>query len=379
MNFDKINDPMVREYMRKKYENEQKINDAQDMQDVAGYAGVATQLLNDFNKSQRKDVILHNRLQDLGKAPTVKEDEVNTVDPNIASNLAKIGVDKAKENANRDQKDFNENLKLDEYTRKKDQVLKSRDPNSEESKQAREFMKYVAPSLGEVPGFDTMSAEKLEKVSPVLMQKYRADKSAEATKNRMDVQRQNQKYNRQVQQDKETEKNVQKLSKDVKGIQGINNSVKSVEDVLGFNLDDYDPKTNTVNGKPLKDLPGVSVPGVGRVSFYDSDARTLSASISKVFNTELKDRSGAAVTTPEMERLKTEFQSGKFNTEEEMIAAIKTYKELAMQELANREAAYSSEVKDTYKERGGQTSDSFKDSDHNTINRLPSMKASDLP
>ena len=385
MNFDMIKDPAVREYMMRKQQDSAALEDSRGMQDIAGYAGIGTQLLNDFNRSKRKDVILNNRLQDLGRGPNVVKGEVNELDPNLASNIANIGVNRAKEDAAKTDKDFRDKMDIErygrdkeEYGRKKEEMLQAKDPNSEESKQARNFLRYVAPGLGDVPGYENMSAEKLEKIAPVLMQKYRADRSAEATKNRLDIQRQAAKYKREEKRDQDIEKNVQKLSKDISGIQGINNAVKSVEDIVGFDLNEYDPKNNTVAGKPLKDLPGVSVPGVGRVSFYDEDARAVETAISKVFNTELKDRSGAAVTTPEMERLKIEFASGKFNTEQEMITALKRYKELATQELKNREAAYSSEVKDTYRQRGGQTSDSF----NSRTSQAPqnnTLKASDLP
>ena len=385
MNFDLIQDPTVREYMRKKQQDSAALEGSRNMQDIAGYAGIGTQLLNDLNRSRRKDVVLNNRLQDLGRGPQVIKGDVNEIDPNIASKLADVGASRAKEDAARTDKDFQDKMNIEKYSRgkedyerKKGEMLQAKDPNSEESKQAREFLKYIAPTLGQVPGYDNMSAEKLEKIAPVLMQKYRADREAEATKNRMDIQRQAADYTRKEKRAQETERDVQKLSKDISGIQGINNAVKSVEDIIGFNLNEYDPKTNKVKGEPVKDLPGVSVPGIGRVSFYNEDARAVETAISKVFNTELKDRSGAAVTTPEMERLKIEFASGKFNTEPEMITALKRYKELATQELKNREAAYPSEVKETYKQRGGQTSDYFNAGSAPT-SQSSTFKASDLP
>lgn len=380
MNFNSISDPRVREYMMKRRQNEQALADAQGGQDMAGYAGVGAQLLNDYNKSQRRDVILQNRLQDIGRGPNVVRGETSEVDPNIASRLADIGVSRAKDKMAREKTEFGEDQQLADI----DMRTKAKDPQSEQSKQAREFMKYLAPSLGNIPGFDQMSAERLEKISPALMQKYRADKDAEATRNRLDIQRQiaergyqDKLEQRQEKQAKEKESQVQKFSKDISGVQDVNNSVGAVEKVLGFNLDSYDPTTKTVDGKSLPDLPGVSIPGIGRVSMYSSDARALEGAIAKVFNTELKDRSGAAVTTPEMERLKIEFQSGKFNTEEEMIAAMKRYKDVARQEMMNREAAYPEDIKELYRSRGGQTSS--KASTMPSPSTSGSLRASDLP
>lgn len=197
MNFDMIKDPSVREYMMRKQQDSAALDDSRGMQDIAGYAGIGTQLLNDFNRSKRKDVILNNRLQDLGRGPNVVKGEVNELDPNLASNIANMGVNRAKEDAAKTDKDFKDKMAIErygrdkeEYGRKKEEMLQAKDPNSEESKQARDFLRYVAPGLGNVPGYEKMSAEKLEKIAPVLMQKYRADREAEATKNRLDIQRQ---------------------------------------------------------------------------------------------------------------------------------------------------------------------------------------------
>jgi|GEM_PF-4493961 len=132
------------------------------------------------------------------------------------------------------------------------------------------------------------------------------------------------------------------------------NSLKEFEGVLGFKLNDYDPATNTVNGKPMADLPGVSIPGVGRLA-VTPDASRLKSSISRIFNIELKDRSGAAVTNNELERLKLEFGQGQFNTESQMIEAAQRYKRLMEQELAAREAAYAPEIREQYKAYGGKT------------------------
>ncbi len=96
-----------------------------------------------------------------------------------------------------------------------------------------------------------------------------------------------------------------------------------------------------VLGKPLEqvregeDLPGMNVPGIGRVTLYDDKAKQLQSAASAILNTVIKDRSGAAVTTPEMERIKQEFLSGKWNTEEDFVRGLKQYKE-AFRKAAQR-------------------------------------------
>lgn len=154
------------------------------------------------------------------------------------------------------------------------------------------------------------------------------------------------------------EKDVQKLSDKLSGTQDIKIALDNVEAQLGFRLDDYDTASGTVAGKPV-DLPGVNVPGVGPVRAFSPEGRILNSAISRVFNVELKDRSGAAVTNPEMQRLKEEFSTGKFNTEREQIDALKRYRRAAASEMAQREAAFKPGVVQKLQERGGVTSQSF--------------------
>lgn len=162
---------------------------------------------------------------------------------------------------------------------------------------------------------------------------------------------------RQERLDKRLEDEIRQAEKRLAPAVDIQNTLANVEDKLGFALDAAEIKDGQVIvGGEAKDLPGVSIPGLGRRTFYDSDARQLQSAIGKVFNVELKDRSGAAVTTPELERLKEEFASGKFNSEAEMVQALKDYKRLAAIALKNAEAAFRPEVLERYAERGGQTS-----------------------
>jgi hypothetical protein len=147
---------------------------------------------------------------------------------------------------------------------------------------------------------------------------------------------------------------TEKLSGKLQNAGEVNSALTSVEKKLGFNLDDYQ------EGAPV-DLPGMSVPGLGRISAYDSKARGLQNSVARVFNAELKDRSGAAVTSNELERLKIEFGEGKFNTEEEMVAALKEYKSAFRELVKNIEAGFVPEAISTIEGRGGFSSKSISD------------------
>lgn len=176
-------------------------------------------------------------------------------------------------------------------------------------------------------------------------------------------------------EDDKIERDVQKLAEKVGNPQELANSIKALEGSLGFKLDEFDESTGTLKGKKVN-LPGSTVPGLGRVTFYDSNARNLQSKFARIFNVELKDRSGAAVTNPEMDRMKEEFNSGRFNTEQELIAAVKAYKSAANQEFENREAAFRPQVKERYRSRGGQLTEDFKGGagDAAKLKRLQELK-----
>jgi len=143
----------------------------------------------------------------------------------------------------------------------------------------------------------------------------------------------------EVMSSKEVRKDVQNLVKNTDPHRQVLTSLDSVEKDLGFELEDYDFATQSVDGKPV-DVPGVTVPFFGRVSGTSDRARSLNAKVAKIFNTELKTRSGAAVTDQELERLKEEFGQGKFDSEALLLGALKEYKALALQAMQSHEAAY---------------------------------------
>ena len=162
------------------------------------------------------------------------------------------------------------------------------------------------------------------------------------------------------------DRGVAAFGKDESNFLDVFTNIGSVEDQLKFKLEEYDentgtvtqtdPKTGETSTKAIK-LPGTTVPGLGRVTFYDTDARVLKSTMDKIFNTELKNRSGQAVTSNELKRLREEFGEGAFNTEQEMLGALKRYKAAAIRAVKNSEARFPQEIKDEFKKRGGFSSD----------------------
>lgn len=183
----------------------------------------------------------------------------------------------------------------------------------------------------------------------------KAQRHAEENKRRMDEQH-----------EQFINKQIERLQGKLGNAQDLTNTLGEAESIIakstgnpGFKVEDYNPDTGMVGDKKIN-LPGVSIPGIGRISFYSSDARDLASTLGRLFNIELKSRSGVAVTIPELERLKVEFAQGKFNNEHEMIKALQRYKRALFNGMQNIESGFTPEAVQTNEQRGGATSRALK-------------------
>lgn len=147
-----------------------------------------------------------------------------------------------------------------------------------------------------------------------------------------------------------------KLGKEFSGdVIDMSNSLKDIETIVGDNLESYDPNTKTLGGKPV-DLPGKSLPLVGRVYAPGSKGERLAAAFTNINNALLKARSGAAVTEQEYARLKAELGTGKFNTEEQMLESLQRFKRSFKETLEQKERSYMPETTAKFREQGGRLS-----------------------
>lgn len=176
---------------------------------------------------------------------------------------------------------------------------------------------------------------------------------------RFSYQKEKDSQTRQAASDRLIENDTEKFGKEVAGVSDVVSAIKKVEKNLGFRLDDakFDENNELMAKGEKVDLPGVSLPGIGRLSAYSGDARELNNAVSSIFNQELKDRSGAAISNNEMARLKDEFAQGKYSTEAEMVKALKDYKRATAAAIRTHEARFRPEAVSRFKERGGMTSD----------------------
>lgn len=146
---------------------------------------------------------------------------------------------------------------------------------------------------------------------------------------------------------------VVKLGKELSGeLPALSGNVAKIEELLGASLDTFDPKTKTLAGKKV-DLPGKSIVGIGRVYMPGSTGEEFESAFKGIFNSLLKQRSGAAVTNQELARMRAEFAAGQFNTEEKMLEAVYRFKRALRKEMMQKEKSFLPEAVERFRNQGG--------------------------
>lgn len=146
------------------------------LRDMGLLTNVAGNALEGLANSRREDVILKNRFEDMGRAPTIRQQERYKHNQKPLDDYIDAREKKEREDKDDDLKHFNNELKLRDIDKKEALEAQMKDPNSEESKSARQYLQYVIPSIAkDVPGFASASAAQLEKASPKIMEKWKAD------------------------------------------------------------------------------------------------------------------------------------------------------------------------------------------------------------
>jgi len=103
------------------------------------------------------------------------------------------------------------------------------------------------------------------------------------------------------------------------------------------------------NIKGVGPLEGTIIPYV----FIGEEGRKNRAVFARLLNTTLKDRSGTAVTPPELERLKEEFNSGGFKTDADYRNAFNVFKRILNKTIKQGVASYDSKAFNQWVDNGG--------------------------
>lgn len=229
-NWDKIEDPTVREYMKRKFEAEAEVNKAQELKDVTSYANIAGSALNDYANAGKGDVILRNRMQDLGKEPSVIEAKKNQY-KDYGTPIADTNLGDAKDKFNKVGSGFKEEYEVGQMSRNLSEQkradasrLEEDNPESGVSDYYRKLAKQMLPKMN----FDGMSATKLKNDLPILEKMYQIDQNrlirqesaAQRIQDRLDA--------KEVKRQEKA-----KLSdKHVEGINDFDNSINQMQGVL---------------------------------------------------------------------------------------------------------------------------------------------------
>lgn len=181
---EKTDPELVQRYRAKMAGSESALASAQQTQDMGNYANVAGRAVNDFANSQKQDIVLKNRMQDLGKAPSVMRADRPGYDESVINNVTGQGVARAKDMYARDSDAFGQEQKLTDLSAARgdaqlarDKQAKSNDPASKESADAREYLKKIAPGSESIAGFGTLSEAQVQKISPGLFNAHNSEEN----------------------------------------------------------------------------------------------------------------------------------------------------------------------------------------------------------
>lgn len=134
------------------------------------------------------------------------------------------------------------------------------------------------------------------------------------------------------------EKNVQQLGTSLEraGLPQADAVLRGVEEALS-----QTPDLASYLSGPKSLMPDMIVP---------QEIRAGRQAAQKLFNITLKDRSGAAVTIPELERLKQEFATGAFKTPDQFKEGVKQARRIVSEHYRGVAASFGPEVLKAYNE-----------------------------
>ena len=231
----------------------------------------------------------------------------------------------------------------------------SLDPNSSISKSVSLVNKTLAKQYGltddQVKVFEGQSANNSEKIMSGLIKLIAETRSAQDKKDANKYKEEEFKSRQEERINKQIEHFTDKTAKEDISLM---TDLKQLESLMGFNVKDYDDKTGRVIGmKNPPNVPGVSIPVLGRTYLPFTKSKDFEAQLQGMFNKILKIRSGSQVTQMELNNLKTEFALGRFNTEQNMLNALKRLDRATRRELRYKMKSLSPKALEELKARGG--------------------------
>jgi hypothetical protein len=186
-------------------ERQGKVSDAEGNVKNAQYGSILSGMINDFSKGNRKDVVLHNNIQNLGGKPVVSQGEYNSIkdtwtepaqaelarqdkgllqdkaDFNQSEGMRNHFDDKQRKGVEQGQRDWQFSQEQDKAKLTSDLLARESDPNSSESKLAQSLASKMAPNFD----FTTMSASQINERLPSLSGIYKIEQDKLARKDNL--------------------------------------------------------------------------------------------------------------------------------------------------------------------------------------------------
>jgi hypothetical protein len=171
MDFSKIQNPRVRQYLEEKYKKQADLEQAKgDSQFYGGLADAAASLGTAVVNSS-PSVMYRNKFSDLGKPPKMADRYEGSVDSAPVKQMLNSRVSDAQAGLDKVGKDFDEGVKLDSYMKSEADTAEKSDPSSQTSKTYQGLAKRYMPGQD----WSGISAAQLEKTLPILGQAFKAE------------------------------------------------------------------------------------------------------------------------------------------------------------------------------------------------------------
>lgn len=156
-------------------------DEAKSGQEMAEYGSIFTSLLNDYNKNNRKDVVLGNSFQNLGQAPTIIRGETREVQ-DFASPMAKANLDRAEKELARGKDEFAQQEELKQVFKNRgrqdvqyDREEKIRKQEEDSGSEISKVYQALATKMMPKKDFSNYSAMQLKQTVPSLEKMYAID------------------------------------------------------------------------------------------------------------------------------------------------------------------------------------------------------------
>lgn len=177
---------------------------------------------------------------------------------------------------------------------------------------------------------------------------YNAQMNAQAAEKRLQMSMSGKDATQGRLRDRDLDKDTMEYQKRVGDRIKILNNFSPIENSLGFNVENFDEATGTVDGKQV-DAPGVKIPGLQAIYAATPEGERFRTKFQSLLNDTLRAYSGAAVTDSEAAKTLSRFATNPSSVRQSsFVAALKDFKKLLKEEVQDIGGGFRPEVLQNY-------------------------------